>query len=415
MIQSLLRTFRSALPGLFLVGFTIGTGSVTSMVKAGADHGMSLLWALLLSCLASYVLFTAFGKLTAISRLTALQAIKLHIHPGVSLFILIALVVCVSGSIMGVMGIIAEVLEEWSTSWSPYPIPALVWAALISVRIVIALWRGNTKSFEVLLASLAGIMGVCFLANAALTMPAFSDIAAGFVPRIPQDTSDGNGSSGFLVAASMVGTTVAPIVLFFRSLLVREQNWSITDLKQQKRDAAISSVLIFVISGAIMASAAGSLHAKGASLQHAKEMIPLLKPLAGSLAVVIFVIGITAAGVSSQAPNVVAFAWLRRDYRGEGAEVTTSVDRWLVAGMATLGLVVPIFHARPVWIMLASQALGAVLLPTTVICLFYLLNKPAVMGEHCNRWTENIVLGLIVLFALVMAGIGCYGLLTSST
>jgi manganese transport protein len=31
------------LPGIFLLGFNIGTGSVTAMAKAGASYGMSLL------------------------------------------------------------------------------------------------------------------------------------------------------------------------------------------------------------------------------------------------------------------------------------------------------------------------------------------------------------------------------------
>jgi len=31
-------------PGIFCVGYTIGTGSVTSMAKAGSDYGMQLLW-----------------------------------------------------------------------------------------------------------------------------------------------------------------------------------------------------------------------------------------------------------------------------------------------------------------------------------------------------------------------------------
>lgn len=38
-------------PGLFLIGYNIGTGSVTTMAKAGAEHGMTLLWAIIVSCL----------------------------------------------------------------------------------------------------------------------------------------------------------------------------------------------------------------------------------------------------------------------------------------------------------------------------------------------------------------------------
>lgn len=31
-------------PGLFLIGYNIGTGSVTTMAKTGANYGMELFW-----------------------------------------------------------------------------------------------------------------------------------------------------------------------------------------------------------------------------------------------------------------------------------------------------------------------------------------------------------------------------------
>ena len=45
-------------PGIFAIGYTIGTGSVTSMIVAGSQYGMQLLWVLFLSCLFSWVLDT---------------------------------------------------------------------------------------------------------------------------------------------------------------------------------------------------------------------------------------------------------------------------------------------------------------------------------------------------------------------
>ena len=42
-------------PGIFAIGYTIGTGSVTSMIVAGSTYGMQLLWVLLLSCIFSGV------------------------------------------------------------------------------------------------------------------------------------------------------------------------------------------------------------------------------------------------------------------------------------------------------------------------------------------------------------------------
>lgn len=38
-------------PGIFAIGYTIGTGSVTSMIVGGSTYGMQLLWVLILSCL----------------------------------------------------------------------------------------------------------------------------------------------------------------------------------------------------------------------------------------------------------------------------------------------------------------------------------------------------------------------------
>lgn len=402
----------SLLPGLFLVGLTIGTGSVTAMVKAGADYGTMLLWTLLLSCIVSYILFDSFGRLTIFSGQTALRAIRIHIHPGVALFLLLALAINVSASIMGVMGILSGVLSEWSLTWNRTVVAPIVWGIVLSALIYVVLLNGTVRSLEMLLATLTGIMGVCFLANAATMLPPIDDVLRGIVPHIPEGTTPSETRSGYLVAASMVGTTVAPIVLMMRSILVHEQGWSLQDLKIQRRDAAVSTSLVFVISAAIMVSAAGSLHKSGIKFENVQEMIPLLEPIAGRFAVVIFVLGVTAAGLSSQFPNIVSVSWLLHDFRGESARISGLSDRLIVLVMCLIGLVVPLFHTSPVWVMLVSQALGAIVLPTTIVCLAYLLNKRDVMGDQVNGLRQNTLLALVVLFSFVMASVGIYGLLS---
>ena len=37
-----MRALAAVGPGIFAIGYTIGTGSVTSMAKAGADYGLGL-------------------------------------------------------------------------------------------------------------------------------------------------------------------------------------------------------------------------------------------------------------------------------------------------------------------------------------------------------------------------------------
>ena len=101
-------------PGLFLIGYNIGTGSVTTMAKTGAEHGMGLFWALVLSCIFTYVLMVAYGKLTLVSGKTALFNIKTEFKWGwlLSLYIIMALIVGELLALMGVMGIVADLVQE---------------------------------------------------------------------------------------------------------------------------------------------------------------------------------------------------------------------------------------------------------------------------------------------------------------
>ena len=76
-------------PGIFAIGYTIGTGSVTSMIVAGSTYGMQLLWVLLLSCFFSGILMYVYGNYALISGETALFAFKKHLKWGKLIAILI--------------------------------------------------------------------------------------------------------------------------------------------------------------------------------------------------------------------------------------------------------------------------------------------------------------------------------------
>ncbi|MEA3287875.1 MAG: hypothetical protein U9Q77_10955 [Candidatus Marinimicrobia bacterium] len=63
----------SIMPGIFILGYNVGTGRVTSMSKAGANSGLDLLWAVLLSCIITYYLIIKFSKYTMVRDETFIQ------------------------------------------------------------------------------------------------------------------------------------------------------------------------------------------------------------------------------------------------------------------------------------------------------------------------------------------------------
>ena len=397
------------LPGIFLLGFNIGTGSITTMAKAGADYGMALLWTIVASCLCTFFMINIYSRYTLVTGETALQAFKKHIHPGVGIYFIIALTLGVAGSVMGVMGIVADICFEWSKTIIDGGISPIWFAVFFSALVFFIFWNGKTQVFERSLAVIVAIMAACFLINFFLMMPPPVDIIKGLIPSVP-DVKPGADKGPWLVIASMVGTTVFSGLFIIRTTLVKEAGWTLQDAKTQRNDAIVAVVMMFVISAAVMAAAAGTLHVQGLELEKAAQMITLLEPLAGSFATAIFAIGIVAAGVSSQFPNVLMLPWLICDYTETKREMTLPRYRIMVFLISLLGLVVPLFDARPVAIMIMSQAFGAVILPITVGCIFYLTNRADLMGKHRNTLFANIILCVIFLFALFMSALAIKGL-----
>ena len=402
------RTLALFLPGIFLLGFNLGTGSVTAMAKAGADYGMTLLWTIVASCLCTFFMINLYGRYTLVTGETALQAFKKHIHPAVGVYFIVALTFGVCGSVMGVMGIVAEICYEWSKTMVAGGIKPIYFAAFFSVLVFFIFWNGKTQFFERSLAVIVAIMSACFLINFFILMPPPIDIIKGFIPSVPEIAS-GASTGPLLVIASMVGTTVFSGLFIIRSTLVKEAGWTLADAKTQRNDAIVSVTMMFIISASIMAAAAGTLFAEGIGLSKASQMIVLLEPLAGPLAVSIFAVGIIAAGVSSQFPNVLMMPWLICDYLETERDMTLPKYRAMVFAISLLGLVVPLFGGRPVLVMIASQAFNAIILPVTVACIFYLANRKDLMGEHKNTIAANIALAVIMLFAVFTSFIAVKG------
>lgn len=259
-------------PGLFLIGYNIGTGSVTTMAKTGAEHGMELFWALVLSCIFTFVLMVAYGKLTLVSGKTALTNFKQEFKYGwiLALYILIALIIGELLALMGVMGIVADLVQEAiRLLFNDLPVSRGWIILVIAVALYLLIWFGQYKTFEKVLTVFVIGMGLSFIVVFFMVKPDFSAIAQGLVPGIP----DTPGAFGLV--AAIAGTTCSAAVFIMRSTVVAEKGWGIKNLKDEKRDAFVSAGMMLLLSGVIMAVAAGTLHIMGLKLENTVEMIHL--------------------------------------------------------------------------------------------------------------------------------------------
>ena len=103
-------------PAFFVVGYTIGTGSIVIMASAGSRYGMSMLWVLFLACLFAFVLLEAFGKYSICTGEGSLYGIKKHIYGGryIALTVLVGLIIVEILALAGIMGIISDLIHDWT-------------------------------------------------------------------------------------------------------------------------------------------------------------------------------------------------------------------------------------------------------------------------------------------------------------
>ena len=385
-------------PGLFLIGYNIGTGSVTTMAKTGAEFGMGLFWAVVLSCIFTYILMVAYGKVTLVTGRTALFNFKQEFKWGwiLSLYIILVLIIGELLALMGVMGIVADLVQEGVRLAFNGEIIQRGWIILFFVAILtFFLWFGRYKAFEKVLTVLVILMGLSFMVVFIMVRPDMMDILSGMVPSIP----DTPGALGLI--AAITGTTCSAAVFVMRSTVVAEKGWGINDLKKEKTDAFVSAFMMLFLSGIIMAVAAGTLHISGMKLDDTVEMISLFEPLGGKLAAFVLIIGITGAGLSTIFPIVLIAPWLLADYRGTPRNIHSKSSRMLILGAMVFAFGTVFLEERPPALMVFSQAFQACILPAVAIPMFILINKQKLMGS--NKASTKINLGLIavILFSLL--------------
>jgi len=395
-------------PGLFLIGYNIGTGSITTMAAAGSRYGMTLFWALVLSCLFTFVMLVAYGSYTTVTGETAMNAYRKRLPFGKTLAIysIVGLIIGELTALAGITGIVTDLVNEWTRFlFGGEGVSRVVVALVIIIGCYILLWNGKYTRFEKFLITLVIIMGASFLISMILVIPRPVEVVKGLVPGWPKE------ENALVIVAGMAGTTCSAMVFIMRSIVVSEKGWGRRELRQGNIDALVSSGMMLLLSAAVMACAAGTLYRIGYPVEEAVDMIKTLEPLAGRFAISIFVLGVIGAGISTLFPIVLVAPWLISDYRGTPRDIKSPLFRILGALGLLVCLTIPVFGGRPVWIMIASQAFQATLLPVITIPIIVLLNKKEVMGENKPGFWLNSGLWLTLIFSLITAYFGLEGLI----
>ena len=399
-------------PGIFAIGYTIGTGSVTSMIVAGSKFNMQLLWVLLLSCTFSGVLMFAYGNYALITGETALFGFKKHLKFGKILAILIIVGITFGqwNSLMGILGIssniIFEILAVNFEGLAAYKYETVLSTAIIIiVTFYLLMLVGRYTFFEKILVIFVTLMGLSFVLSLCFVQPLTMDVVKGLIPTIPDIPG------GKMLVAAFVGTTMASATFLSRPLFVKGKGWTIKNLDQQKKDSITAAILIFIISGVIMAVAAGALFYEGKEVTQVLDMANTLEPVAGKWAVSIFFFGALSAGLSSIFPCLLIAPLLIADYQSGTLDTNSRRFRVITAVACLVSLIGPAFGANPIEIQILSQVFNVFVLPIVILGIILMLRSKKVMKDYKTSLGVYIGMYAALFFSLVISYNGILALL----
>ena len=393
--------FKNSGPGTLVAAAFIGPGTVTLCTLAGVNFGFHLLWAMVLSIVATIVLQEMASRLGIISQKGLSEVIRAEIkHPIINklilLLILSAIVVGnasyeagnISGGILG----LETITGELRITLGNYSLNIL--SFVVGIIAFILLYIGNYKFLERVLVMLVIIMSISFLITAFLTKPTISDILKGAItPSFPEGS--------LLTILGLVGTTVVPYNLFLHASLVKEKWNNPKDLKAVRKDTIISIALGGLVSMAIIISASST---GLGEISSAADLAKSLAPLYGDFASYFLGIGLFAAGITSAITAPLAAAYVARGCFGWKSGLKSNQFRAVWFLILLLGVVFSSLGLKPIEIIKFAQVANGILLPVVAGILLWMVNKKVVLGNYVNSKFQNI-LGFIILIITIFLGL----------
>jgi manganese transport protein len=396
-------------PGIFCIGYTIGTGSVTAMIKSGSLFGVQLLWVLFLSAFFAWILMEAYGRFAAVTGETTIYSFRRRLRFGKfwAILTIVGVVLGQWSALSGIIGLTSNAIYETIRMFFPalnennYGFVLGIAVALTLIMFTLLL-VGKYSFFETLLIIFVSIMGISFIISMFIVLPSPTEIARGFIPSIPE--------GGKLMVAAFVGTTMAAPTFVIRPLIVKEKGWNSSNLDSQKRDALVSAILMFVISASIMIAATGALYHEGRIVTKVLDMVYALEPVTGKFAVALFMVGAMSAGLSSIFPILMVLPLLIGDYKNGEMDLKSNTFKILAFTACLIGLIVPILGANPIMAQIATQVASVFILPVVIGGIIVLVNNKKLMGANHAGVLLNIALVAALVFSLIISYTGILGL-----
>jgi Mn2+/Fe2+ NRAMP family transporter len=389
-------------PGIIVMVADNDAGGITTYAVAGSSYGYSLIWFVILLGPVAYVVQEMCVRLGAVTKRGHAEAIFDAFGPFWGWFSLIDL------TLTDFLTIVTEFIGM-TTALAIFNIPPLLTVIIVIVLIMAMVMQGRYWTWEKLVLIFC-LLNVIYIPAAFMVHPSVSDVLRhGLIPNFV------GGFTGdlFFLLMAVIGTTIAPWMVFFHQSAVVDKGLQEKDIRWEQVDTAVGSATT-VITAAFIIIVTGTV-LRGVNIQSAAEAANLLMGT-NQYVGTFLAIGLFDAGLLGAICISLASSWALGEVFGWAHSLNNKVKQapWFslfrFVILVAAGIVVLIPGAPLVLITLFVQVIAVTLLPATLVFLILLLNNKELMGKYRNNLTQNILASTIVGLIVILSTL--YGIST---
>jgi len=394
-------------PGLITTNAGNDAGAIATYSQAGAEFGYQMLWILALITVSLAVVNEMGARMAVVTGKGLADLIRERFGVRGTTFAMALLLVANAVTTMAEFAGIAAALEL-------FHVPKYVSVPLVAIVIWLVIARGSYPVVERILLSI-GVVYIAYIVSGIVSHPDWGQVIRSTVVPHPVPTL-----SYFLLAIGLIGTTIAPWMLFYLQSSVAEKGIPNEQLPYSRLDAISGAIFADVVAFFIIVAAAVALYGKLspetlANMQ-AADYARALEPVVGNAAFILFGVGLFGASLlsggvvplSTAYTVTEAFGW----ERGVGHHLADAPAFFgIFTGLIVIGCLAVLIPGVPlVSMILLSQEINGLILAAILVFMMVLVNDRRIMGRYVNGPVINVI-----AWATVALLIGLIGLLIAAS
>lgn len=382
-------------PGLVTAMAGNDAGGISTYSTAGATFGFGTLWVIPIMCVMLAIVEVCAAKMGAVTGKGFAALIRECFGIRLTAIAMAALLIGNVATTFSEFAGIASGMEMFGVSkYISVPVAAVaVW-----VLIVGGSYKRVQKVFIVLSCVFLTYVVAAFMAE-----PSWEDaVIDTFLPTF-------NSSPSFMaLVIAMIGTTIAPWMMFFNQSNVVEKGLTPSDLFPQKVDAISGTVAACLVAWFIIVTTGSVLFPQGIEIESAADAAAALEPFAGQYAKALFAVGLIAASflaacvlpLTTAFVICEAFGWEAGvSYKWSEAPIFKGIFTFVIVFAA---VVVLIPNVDLLGMMLTAQFVNGVILPILLALMALISRSKRVMGTYRSGRITTALLWITVAVVAVL-------------